>query len=120
MIGDGPLRNELESRAAALGIADRVTFLGAVGVLLRLFGPELVPTPRDGGHVVTFLRSPRVDEGQLDEVDESLTVNDGEPTTDNVEIKLGDRRSTRMHGNTSTRRLTRLRDEHQQERIDGS
>jgi len=39
MVGDGPLRNDLESLAASLGINDRVTFLG-----IRRDIPELLRT----------------------------------------------------------------------------
>lgn len=54
LVGDGPMRAELETRSLALGLADRVTFTGAVShaampALLRAMDLAVVSSSAQGG-----------------------------------------------------------------------
>jgi glycosyltransferase involved in cell wall biosynthesis len=57
--GDGPLRAELEAEASALGIADRVTFLGEVGDVPALLwrASLLALSSRTEGIALTLLEA---------------------------------------------------------------
>jgi len=97
VVGDGPLRRQLEERAAAEGVADRVTFTGGIAedALVDLYAGACAvvfpPYDEDYGYITleAFLaRKPVVTTtdagGQLEFVDDGVTGLVASPDADAI------------------------------------